>query len=70
MTYKFKYRENGTVIAVEDWDVKEMIKNSDEWECLDDVSRVVLGEAADVVLQNIPKHTLTLKKNGNRQDVA
>lgn len=68
--YRFKYKENGTVISVESWDVKEMIKNSDFWECLDDVSKVVLGDAADVVLKNIPREVITLKKNGDRQKLA
>lgn len=79
--FRFASRHNTDVVVLMDsWDVPEMVKNSHDWLCLDDVSRILLGSAADAVLSNIPAanvgdvvvtKTLTVKKsNGNREDLA
>lgn len=70
--FRFAFRDNPDVVVLMDaWDVPEMVKNSHDWICLDDVSRILLGSAADVVLSNIPAaiapdvvttKTLSLKK--------
>jgi hypothetical protein len=51
MKYKFRYRENGTICEFDAWDVAEMVRSVSEWECLDDVSDLLLGDAA----QHIPR---------------
>ena len=62
MEYRFRFKENGSIVKVNEWDVKEMVKNAHDWECLDDVSRVMLGDAADVILPAMKRDTLTLNK--------
>ena len=62
--YRFKFKDNGTIVNVQAMDVKEMVKNSHDWECMDDVSDILLGDAAD----KIPR-TLHIK-NGNRKNLA
>jgi hypothetical protein len=53
MKYKFKYRETGSVSEFDAWDVPEMVKNHHDWECLDDVSSLLLGEAADHIPRTV-----------------
>lgn len=66
--YRFKYRYgNQPIVEMDAWDVPEMVRNAHEWICMDDVSRVLLGAAADEVLKNIPavkaeSKTLSLRK--------
>ena len=62
MKYRFKSTHSGVICDFDAWDVPEMIKNVHDWECLDDVSKVMLGDAADRILKNIPRETLHLKK--------
>lgn len=48
--YRFAYKDNPKVVVeMEAHDVAEMVRNAHDWICLDDVSRVLLGDAADVV---------------------
>lgn len=47
--YRFKFKANGVVIEVDAWDVAGMVKNSHDWECLDDVAELLLGEASHVL---------------------
>lgn len=66
--YRFQYRHGTSIVEMDAWDVAEMVRNSHDWICLDDVSRVLLGNAADAVIGNIPavkaaeQKTLSLRK--------
>ena len=53
--YKFEFRQNGTVIEVDPWDVAEMVKNSHDWKPLNDVTKVLLGDAYSVTKEAKPK---------------
>lgn len=68
--YRFKSTHSGVICLFDAWDVPEMVKNYHDWECLDDVSDVLLGEAADKIVRNTPEPdkekmigTLHLKKD-------
>lgn len=53
--YRFKSKHSPAICEFDAWDVPEMVKNHHDWECLDDVSDVLLGEAADKIIRNIPE---------------
>jgi hypothetical protein len=56
--YRFKYRDTGSISEFDAMDVPEMIRNSHDWECLDDVTRIMLGDAADVVMRNTSREAV------------
>lgn len=47
--YRFKFRPNGVVIEVDAWDVAGMVKSTHDWECMDDVAELLLGEDSHVL---------------------
>lgn len=53
MKYRFKYKETGSISSFDAWDVPEMVRNHHDWECLDDVSDLLLGEAADHIPRTV-----------------
>lgn len=56
MKYRFKYRDNGTVIEVDPWDVPEMVSNSHDWEALDDVTDVMLNREGPAIVEHVVVH--------------
>ena len=61
--YRFKFRQNGSICEFESWDVPEMIKQYQDWECLDDVTDLLLGDA----IHAIPKRK-RVKANANNSE--